>query len=262
MKRFFIALFPILLISLFSTTVVAQYTNEPPPYGDFKATKFPDDNFRDSSGTSRSFPLLLPEDRVMKHGPFALSVTDRTAAKAFLKRPHTGLVRLLPREVYDSETYRTNRRFTVRGSGAYYSFAKLIHHYGYGSDIELDHNKLSVGFAGADFGMMTNLGDTALEEITLNDPRVQYLLTYSPPRKEPQAREEYRRFSSPAGVLIDGALYHRSLPVQENATYLLRSIVYDRTDVLVAFRVVRKEPDDSVTIAWKLLKRFSASKLN
>jgi hypothetical protein len=261
MKRFFVALFPILLISLSSTTVVAQYTDEPPPSGDFRATKFADDNFGDSLGTSRRAQLLLAEDRVMKHGPFALSVTDRTAAKAFLKQPHTGLVRLLPREIYDSETYRTNRRFTVRGGGAYYSFANLIHYYGYGSDIELDHNKLSVGFAGADFGMMTNLGDTALDEITLTDPRVQYLATYSAPRKEPQAREEYRRFRSPAGVMIDGALYRRSLPVQDNTTYLLRSIIYHRTDVLVAFRVIRQDPDHSVIIAWKLLKRFSATKL-
>ena len=65
-----------------------------------------------------------------------------------------------------------------------------------------------------------------------------------------------------------------TLPVDVNATYLLRSINYGKplfvpnppehtignsrkTDVLVLFRVVRKETDGSVTIAWKLLKKYS-----
>jgi hypothetical protein len=35
-----------------------------------------------------------------------------------------------------------------------------------------------------------------------------------------------------------------------------------RTDVLVAFRVVRKDADESVTIAWKLLKKYPEPKLD
>jgi len=51
-------------------------------------------------------------------------------------------------------------------------------------------------------------------------------------------------------------LSSRCVPIQMNTTYLLRSISYGRSDVVVAFRVVRQDTDASVTIAWKLLKKF------
>ncbi len=136
------------------------------------------------------------EDRVLKKGLLAPSADDRAAFEAFLQEKNTGLIRLLPREVYDSQTYHTEKKLKIRGGGAYYSFGNLTHLYGYGSDIELDHNKLSVGFAGADYGMLTNIGDTSLEQITLDDPRVQPLSIYKRPKSEAGAREEYQRLNS------------------------------------------------------------------
>src|SRR5262245_3817430 len=49
----------------------------------------------------------------------------------FLKQPETGLICLLPRNLYDD-------MLTIRGGGAYYSFARLTHDYGLGSDIALE----------------------------------------------------------------------------------------------------------------------------
>jgi len=63
------------------------------------------------------------------------------------------------------------------------------------------------------------------------------------------------------GEMIDGLEYKNRLPVHVGATYLLRSIVYDESDVLVAFRVARREDDGSVIIAWKMLKEFTPRKL-
>jgi len=51
------------------------------------------------------------------------------------------------------------------------------------------------------------------------------------------------------------------LPVKVNTTYLLRSINYVASDVLVAFRVVRKDSDGSIIIIWKLLKNYPRPKL-
>src|SRR5437870_415951 len=79
----------------------------------------------------------------------APSEEDRAAYAEFLSLPDTGLIRLLPREVYDSEVYKKNNKtLTMRGAGAYYSFARLTHEYGYGSDLELQGGYFSVGFAG------------------------------------------------------------------------------------------------------------------
>lgn len=184
----------------------------------------------------------------------APSEEDRSAYAEFLRQPDTGLIRLLPREIYESETYKKNKKtITMRGGGAYYSFSRLTHEYGFGSDIGLEQGNLKVGFAGADYGMITNLGDVPLEEIALEHPSVNFLSEYRVPTEEPQARLEYRRFAT--GTAIDDAVYKTRLPVAVNKTYLLRSISYDVSDLLVALRVVRKDPDGSIIIAWRLLKK-------
>ena len=44
-------------------------------------------------------------------------------------------------------------------------------------------------------------------------------------------------------------------------TYALRSVNYDNSDVLVVFRVVRRDDDGSVVLLWKMLKRFHTPQL-
>jgi len=181
---------------------------------------------------------------------------DRAALAEFLRQPDTGLIRLLPREVYESETYKKNRKtITMRGGGAYYSFTLLTHEYGHGSDIGLEQGFLQVGgFAGFDYGIFTNLGEVPLEEIGLEHPSVNFLAEYSVPSAEPQGRLESRRFAT--GTTIDNVVYKTRLPVVVGSTYVLRSIDFDNSDVIVALRLVRKDDDGSVIIAWKLLKKY------
>ena len=233
------------------------------------------------------------EPRVQKKGPVAPAEEDRLKYASFLSQSGTGLVRLLPRwAITNKGLVPTSgpRDFGINGGGAYFSFYYRTHEYGRGSDLEVsrrllspdlnyygDHDELrpelkssgneappsvgtfSVGFAGADYGMITNLGEVPLESINIDTASLAFLMQYRPPRPEPQARCEYRRFQ--AGVEADGRLYKARLPIETGDTYLLRSIVYDKYDVLVAFQVVRQESDGSVTIAWKLLKKFNQTNL-
>jgi len=179
----------------------------------------------------------------------APSEEDRTAYAGFLGQRDRGLIRLLPREVYDKDT-----TLTVRGGGSYYSFVNLTHAYGRGSDIALEQGFLSVGFAGANYGMLINVGDVPLEEINTEHPSAKFLAAYSTVLEEPQARLEQRRFG--AGTKIDGVLYSQRVRAQVMATYIVRSINYSDSDVLVAFRVIRKDTDGSLIIAWKMLKEY------
>ncbi|MDX6611805.1 MAG: hypothetical protein QOD75_991 [Blastocatellia bacterium] len=204
---------------------------------------------------SKRAELQVLEDQFL-----APAKEDRAAYAEFLRQPDTGLIRLVPRDVYESDVYKKNRKtLTIRGGGAYYSFTHLTHEYGYGNDIGLDHGILSVGFAGADYGILTDLGDVPLEEIVLEHPSVSFIAEYSVPTAEPQARLEYRRFLT--GTTIDNALYKSTLPAVPGRTYLLRSIGYDVSDVIVAMRLVRKDDDGSVIIAWKLLKKYPKPQL-
>lgn len=185
---------------------------------------------------------------------------DRAAYAEFLALPDTGLIRILPRELYDGDVYKgENRLITVRGGGAYYSFTKETHTWGEFTDIGLEHGQLFTGMLGANYGMLTNLGDVPLEKLTLDSPAVRVLATYTAAVDEPHARTEQNRLHS--GATLEGMSYTNRLPVVAKTTYLLRSINYRASDSLVAFRVVREDADGSAIILWKFLKRYPTPQL-
>jgi hypothetical protein len=182
----------------------------------------------------------------------APSAEDLAAFAGFLRQPDTGMARLMPRETYDGN-------LLIRGGGAYYSFARLTNEYGFGSDIGLEQGQLRVGFAGADFGFLTSLGDLAINSVTAEHPGVSLLAEFKTPSAEAEAREQYRRAG--AGFEADGFTYRSFLPASLNTTYALRSVDYGASDLLVAFRVTRQDADGSLTLVWTILKRFPVPQL-
>jgi hypothetical protein len=268
MKNLFSVLLIALVFSFLSKDVLAQADGLPnraldesgphskmdPWYSEQWSVRLPP-----TTGSLNGPPVREP--RVLRRGILAPSPGDQAAFASFLRMPDTGLTRLLPSAAYDSKTSHPKNLASIRGGGAYYSFAALTHVYGYGSDIELSQHAFSVGFAGADYGMLTMLGNVPLEQLSENDSRAQFISSYQPPLPEHLARAEARRFRLRGGVTVDGLNYQSRLPVIENSTYLLRSISYDQSDVLVAFRVVRRDQDGSVVIAWKLLKMYQVPEL-
>ena len=115
------------------------------------------------------------------------------------------------------------------------------------------------GVGGIDDRVHILLDDVSLDEITKDYPAALSLADYAVAKDEPQARVEQHQVQ--IGRILDGATYKDRVPVKIGTTFLLRSISYDRSDLLVAFRTVRKDTDGSVTIAWKLLKRFPKPEL-
>lgn len=179
----------------------------------------------------------------------APSKEDQQAYAKFLEQPDTGLIRLLLREKYDG-------KLSIRGGGAYYSFTRLTHEYGYGSDIELQQGEFSVGFAGYDFGFLIDMGETPIDEATLEHPGLKFLLNFSPPLTETEIREQQRQCGY--GLQAGEFSYRSNLAVTVGHTYALRSIGYDRSDTLVALHVVRQDGDGSLVLIWKMLKKFNA----
>ena len=113
-----------------------------------------------------------------------------------------------------------------------------------------------VGFAGADFGFMLNLGDVPLEVVSEETEAVRFMASFKTPSAEPEARAAYRQFGEREGHQAGPWTYRSRLPVVAGHTYALRSVNYLEADVLVAFRVVRKDEDGSVVLLWKLLKKY------
>jgi hypothetical protein len=180
------------------------------------------------------------------------STEDKATYQEFLGQSDRGLIRLMPKEKFKDDS-------SLRRGGAYYSFTGLTHDYDYGSDIEFEHEKLSVGFTGADFGFLINLGDGSIEAITLEHPALDFLVNFSAPLEEPKAREAAR--NSGAGVQVKNYSYNHRLDAKVNTTYALRSVNYGVSDVLVVLRAVRKDVDGSLILAWKLLKTYAKPEL-
>src|SRR5687767_1792815 len=165
MKKILLATFLLVFLSSFSISVCAQSESRESLLSQIE-TK------RAELATLES-QYLAPSDE------------DRAAYAEFLKQPDSGLIRLLPREVFDKES-----KLTTRGGGAYYSFTRQTHAYGQGSDIELQQKYLSVGFAGTDYGILLNIGDIQLDEIGAEHPAGKVLSAHVAAADEPQARVE------------------------------------------------------------------------
>jgi hypothetical protein len=185
---------------------------------------------------------------------FLTPAPEDTAHSPGVSGSERKLFRLLPRETYDKGDI-----LTVRGGGAYYSFTRLTHEYGYGSDIELQMGNLGVGFAGADYGLLVSLAETPLEEVSLDTPAVAVLAGHSTPTLLSQARTEQRKASQ--GFEVNGFSYRDRLPVKVGTTYGLRSINYNNSDVLVAFKVMRRDFDGSIVCEWRMLKKYEKPSL-
>jgi hypothetical protein len=154
--------------------------------------------------------------------------------------------RLMPRERYD-------HKLTVEGGGSYYSFTTKSHDYQKIAQIGLEQNNLRVGFAGADYGFITDLGSISLATVTEETGEVNFLANYIPPIREVDIRSEQRRAYN---YETETTVYRSRVPVSLGHVYALRAISFDNADVLVAFKIHRKDADGSLIIFWKLLENF------
>ena len=162
-----------------------------------------------------------------------------------------GVFRIMPRERFD-------HKFTVQGGGSYYSFTTKSHDYQKIAQIGLEQNNLKVGFAGADYGFIADLGEIALTDVIKETAEVNFLLNYKPPTSEPEVRIEQRRAWN---YETDGLVFKDRVPAIVGHSYVLRSISFGDADVLVAFKIHRKDADGSLIIFWKMIENFEPPNL-
>lgn len=162
-----------------------------------------------------------------------------------------GVFRLMPRERYD-------RRLAVQGGGAYYSFTNLSHDYQKIAQIGLEQNSLKVGFAGADYGFIADLGEIPLDNVTKENAAVGLLAAYRPPTDETEVRIEQQQARN---YEVSGIVFKDALPAVVGRTYALRAISFGKADILVAFKIHRKDADGSLIIFWKIIEKFETPRL-
>lgn len=127
-------------------------------------------------------------------------------------------------------------------------------------------------------GILVNIGDVPLETVNLQLPILKYLEDFRPALEYQNALSLENEIN--AGIRRQNLFYSRKVFAVENATFLLRSIAYrgisrrsvegfvynefdydKRKDIIIAFRIVRKYSDGSITILWKKLSSKTSPKL-
>lgn len=134
-------------------------------------------------------------------------------------------------------------------------------------------------------GILVSLGDVPVENADLQFPAIKYLLDIKPDAMVANAKKTSDMFDR--GVDSGGFYYSSRVIPTEKTTYALRSIAYQhagslpslrpdstlteikfkslemdsRDDVIVVFRIVRKDTDGGLTIVWKELSRKDGPKL-
>lgn len=198
------------------------------------------------------------------------SPQERERFAVFLRQPRTGMMRLLvPGECGDdprvvkAENSCLDAIPPVPGGGIFYSFAHGAHQAGAYSDLWLKGGLFYAGFAGGVLGTVTTLGDVPLEAVTPDSDGVEYLSRLVAPESLAEAQKQYQQ--NARGFRVMNYTYGMRTPAHADTTYVLRSIVYREsgnadkrrqpTDVLVAFRVIEKASDGSVTLLWRELQR-------
>jgi hypothetical protein len=234
--RFFFCVGSGLVLSL-TATVFGQSPRQPPPFGDYATHVGATAITPDGIGEQKE-----PRSRTPSIARPAPSAADRKAFAVFLKQPNTGLMRLVP-DIQKKVTSVANLK-APPVSGFSYSFVKKAYSTFRDADILLWRDQLMVG----GYGLITTLGDEPLETITIAHPSAAYLSSNQPPFDQV---EKVKRI----GFDVDGKHYSREAAIELNQTYLLRSIIRKKSDALVALRIVRKESNGSVTIAWKRLEK-------
>ncbi len=210
---------------------------------------------------------------------------DLEKYKDFLKNSKTGLFRLFPD--FDCEfkgviRFDGNCANFIPGSWSYSFRTKTYPGQGF-FDLRFSNEDLIAdGLLAQE--ILVPLGDVSLEDTTLTSAGMKFLNEFKP---EAQSQEMKKQFDRIASVIEAGGFrYAKRVKAVENMTYALRIIAYHpennivspvtegfnresgrflddvkRLDMTIAFRIIRKDADGSISILWKELKRQNAPKI-
>lgn len=231
-----------------------------------------------TSGSRNIFPVRKkPTGRQKKK--LQPASADLAKYANFLSQPKTGIFRLFPDlgcEENPNIVKADKKCLEKIPESSFYSFREKEHTAEYLSDIRLKNNHFITDGILTN-GFLVNLGDVELEKVSLSTDALTFMKNYSAQAESAEAQKQFVQMSR--GIRSGKFLYRKVFPVTENTVYALRVIAFrgslyrtfrgyrynllqgdKRIDMTVAFRVVGKNEDGSVTLLWKELDRRDAPK--
>ncbi len=234
---------------------------------------------RPRQSTQRYFTPNKPKRTVEQNQRLQPRLEDLTKYAKFLKDENTGLFRIFPDLECESKyILRADEACaeSIPGS-SYYSFRKKEYTNDFLADIRLA-GRVFVADGVVSQSFIVNFGNVPLESIMLSTPGMEFVTNFNPAVENREAGRQYSELSR--GVRIGGREYREIAVADLNSTYAMRAYAFratvllnfggwnfdvldgdKRIDMIVAFRVVRKDPDGSLSVLWKELDRRKSEKL-
>jgi hypothetical protein len=221
----------------------------------------------------------------------------RNRFKSFLQTPNTGITTLLPEKTCRELDAMPRLRFDklveqcpfifIPGGASYFSFRKKNYVNYPLADLGFKDN-LIFSLGSLNQGILVDLGDAKIEELSLDSKGIDYLSKYVPAATIEDAAKESAQFER--GLKVGDLVYKNILALEKNKTYGLRVVAYNlyslvppatsiakspdnkenrfyefskdkREDVIVVFRVVEKNADAGIVFLWKELKRTQSPEI-
>jgi len=206
----------------------------------------------------------------------------KTKYAEFLRQPNSGLIKLIKDKNCAENTKIVSAdenclKYSMPGAGNSFSFRKERYRIARLADLTFTGDS----FQGTGFlthTLLVNIGDVALESVSLQTAGLQYINEFQPEPNYNKGKIIAEKLSE--GIEKDNFIYRRGHLAVENSTFVLRSIAYggksfraiqgitynefdfdDRRDITVAFRIVEKDADENVTILWKRLSEKKSPKV-
>jgi len=281
MTRFWYVVLAMILM-VFPLSFLAQNTS-PTPAVQTLRTSEPKSGDRSRGGqhsASRSFFPFKNKRTKDQEKQLLPNSEDLAKYAEFLKHSGTGIFRLMNDAGCESNVYVIRVDENCKNSipdGSFYSFREKEYTTAYLSDLRFkDGIFVSDGILSQN--ILVRLGDLSLDELSLQSAGIKYLADFVPETVSSEATRQFVQIVK--GVRADRYEYRKALPAQENMTYAIRIIAYrgsiyrnfrgwiynlldgdKRIDMILAFRVIRRDGDGSVTLLWKELDRKKAPRL-
>ncbi|MFW6359689.1 MAG: hypothetical protein ACOC0N_10830 [Chroococcales cyanobacterium] len=226
---------------------------------------------------------------------YAVRPNDIAVYADFLAQPNTGITRILPSEVYQPDLTKLRNRLepTISERFPYSPLPEPENNFIPRLTLQVQDDILTIPMESLNYGFMVELGDIPLNEVSYTRPipnlsqaQQGFFLQYRPPQQLENITADQRRFFfGKAGLGEIPPLAPPVFPAARaniDSTYLMRLIQYQlpeavvtgepiprykrrnlndilevpSSDLLIAFRPVRRHSNGSYTILWKVIGEF------
>jgi hypothetical protein len=187
------------------------------------------------AGQSENLPAILKPDQASE------AEAQRMGAKVF---------KLLPWNMFPDRRQNfsdNDNSIGIRGGGAYFSFTTESHSLNRVPEIELDGKFMT---SAASLAFFADLGSRDLTDIDSALIEAQFFVSYKPPMLLADIAHERKALNS---LRIGKTSLEQNPKPTTGNSYLLRVMTWEKADLVVAFQILRSEPDGSITIAWKTI---------